>query len=556
VVAVALLGGPRPMGRRVRAEVAVASVMEKRLGGLPVVADFLRRLDVAGIVDRACPIRDVASLTHGQVIEAMIANRLTSPTPLLYVTDWAAEWALEEVFGIPAGLLNDDRLARALDAFAPQLDQVIGSVGAAAIAGFGLDVAHLHWDMTSISLQGAFTEVDERFPAPRYGHPKDRRVDCKQIQTGIAVCGDGGIPIFARPYDGGAAEVSQVVGAMNALRKIAGKREFLLVGDSKLISYGNVAAMNTAGVTFVAPLAAARVPTALFAALDVCAATPVEYTALRDEGKPADQRGTYRVLQDTMDLAGPRKNDPVQHLRRILVYSTANAAAAATSRALKPAKATGDLGRLARAAGSHFYPDTDAVARRITEITRKRRVTPYLRTQVHADPSTGKPTLTWHFDEGALDAEASGDGWYALLTNLPPDIDAGQVLLRYKGQAVVERRYGDFKGPLAVAPLFLKTNRRIAALITIICLALLIFCLIERQVRKALAPATDLTGFYAFDNRAVRPTGRLIFHSLERMRLRPGQNDNPHLIIIPDPIQTRLLNLLDTDPTRPRWQTE
>jgi hypothetical protein len=37
-------------------------------------------------------------------------------------------------------------------------------------------------------------------------------------------------------------------------------------------------------------------------------------------------------------------------------------------------------------------------------------------------------------------------------------------------------------------PLFLKTSRRIAARITVICLSLLIFCLIERQVRNALAP--------------------------------------------------------------------
>ena len=53
---------------------------------------------------------------------------------------------------------------------------------------------------------------------------------------------------------------------------------------------------------------------------------------------------------------------------------------------------------------------------------------------------------------------------------------------------MVERRYGEFKGPLAVTPLFLKTSRRIAALIAVICLALLIFCLIERPVRKALPP--------------------------------------------------------------------
>ena len=52
----------------------------------------------------------------------------------------------------------------------------------------------------------------------------------------------------------------------------------------------------------------------------------------------------------------------------------------------------------------------------------------------------------------------------ALLTNLAPG-PAGQeeVFRRHKGQHVVERRYGEFKGPLAVAPLFLKTNRRITA---------------------------------------------------------------------------------------------
>jgi uncharacterized protein DUF4277 len=74
--------------------------VEKALGALPVVADFCQRLDLAGIVDRACPIRQVATLTHGQVIEALVANRLTSPTPLWRVEDWARAWAVTEVFGI------------------------------------------------------------------------------------------------------------------------------------------------------------------------------------------------------------------------------------------------------------------------------------------------------------------------------------------------------------------------------------------------------------------------------------------------------------------------
>ncbi|HTQ91297.1 MAG TPA: IS1634 family transposase, partial [Streptosporangiaceae bacterium] len=252
---------------RARAQIAVVRVLEKRLGALPVVAEFGRRLRIAEIIDELCPVRPVAWISHGEVIEALVANRLTAPAPLVRVQEWAAAMAVEEAYGISPELLNDDRIARALDAIAPQLDAITGSVGAAAVSGFGVDVARLHWDMTSISLYGAYPEADEQYPAPRWGHPKDRRPDLRQIQAGLAVSGDGGIPVFHHGYDGGAAEVAQVTGAMTALKKIAGPRTFLLVGDSKLISYTNAAAMNAQGVGFVAPLAAARVPAGLFAGL-------------------------------------------------------------------------------------------------------------------------------------------------------------------------------------------------------------------------------------------------------------------------------------------------
>jgi hypothetical protein len=72
-----------------------AASTEQALGALPVVATFCRRLSIARIVDRAAPIREIALATHGQVIEALIANRLTSPTPLVHVQDWAQRFAVE-----------------------------------------------------------------------------------------------------------------------------------------------------------------------------------------------------------------------------------------------------------------------------------------------------------------------------------------------------------------------------------------------------------------------------------------------------------------------------
>src|SRR6266542_3940537 len=442
-------GSPMRPRARLRAQFGAPSV-DKALGALPVIADLCRRLDLAGIIDRACPVREVALVTHGQVIEALVANRLTSPTPLVHVEQWASQWAVQEVWGIDPHVLNDDRIGRALDAVAPQLDQIVGSVGARAIGVFGLEVARLHWDLTSISLYGAYPDPDDGFPTPRYGHPKDRRPDLKQVQTGLAVTGDqdGGVPIFHRAYDGGAGEVAQVIGAMTALKKLAGRKRLLLVGDSKLVSYPNLRAMIAAKVGFIAPASKTYVPAQTFAALDPQAATPVDYVAARDQHKPPERRGSWRVIEDTMTLAGKAKRDPVLSLRRVLVWASARA-------------------------------------------------------------------------QAALDALAATDGWYALLTNLDPaEADAAEILRRYKGQEVVERRYGSFKGPLAVAPMFLKDNRRIAALITVICLALLIFCLVERQVRQAIAPAQKLDGLWA--HRPAKPTGRLIFTALARLRLTPA----------------------------------
>jgi hypothetical protein len=88
--------------RRTSPNYYVAASLEKTLGALPVVADYCGRLDLAGIIDRAWPMRDLALLTHGQVIEALVANRLTSPAPLVRVTDWARGHADGQAMGPPA----------------------------------------------------------------------------------------------------------------------------------------------------------------------------------------------------------------------------------------------------------------------------------------------------------------------------------------------------------------------------------------------------------------------------------------------------------------------
>ncbi|MGO8958390.1 MAG: hypothetical protein ACLQFR_13620 [Streptosporangiaceae bacterium] len=159
-----------------------------------------------------------------------------------------------------------------------------------------------------------------------------------------------------------------------------------------------------------------------------------------------------------MTIAGPRKKDPSCTVRRVFVFSSARAEAAEHARARKLDRARADLGRVERGLGSRHYNTAAKVTARINAIARDRRVGDYLRATAGSGQD-GPPTLDWHFDQAAIDAETAADGWYALLTNLPRTVTAEQVLTRYKNQpGISERRYHDFKGPLAVAPMFLHAN--------------------------------------------------------------------------------------------------
>jgi hypothetical protein len=291
------------------------------------------------------------------------------------------------------------------------------------------------------------------------------------------------------------------------------------------------------------------VPAEVLASLDLAAAAPVDYLAERDQGKPAEQRGSYRVVEDTMPICGKHKADPVLRVRRLFVWSSARAQAAATARARKLDRARDDLQRLTRGLGSRHDPTLDKVPARLAAIANQRRVSGLLHAEVGSDQATGKPTLAWRFDQAAVAAEQATDGWYALLTNLDPaQANAAQVLARYNGQEVVERRYGSFKGPLAVAPMFLPSNRRIQGLVTVICLALRIFCLVEGQVRRAIAPDLTLQGLDV--DQPAKPTGRLAFQALAGLRLIPASGNDPPSIPQPQPLQARLLQLLEVDPTQ------
>ena len=65
----------------------------REVGPLLLVAHYLRRLGLVGLVDDAAPMRGRSLLSHGEVITALVANRLAAPSPLYDVAGWASSAA-------------------------------------------------------------------------------------------------------------------------------------------------------------------------------------------------------------------------------------------------------------------------------------------------------------------------------------------------------------------------------------------------------------------------------------------------------------------------------
>ena len=510
------------------------------VGALPLVVPVLRRLDVAGIVDRACPMRGRAQLTHGEVVAALVANRLTAPRPLYDVAGWANAYGANDWLGTPGGLLNDDRLGRALDALAPRLDEVASAVALAAIGAFGADAARLHWDFTSVAFCGAYTDQDLGAPRVGFGHSSDHQAHRRQLKVAHATTANG-IPLFGRVVDGSRHEGAATGELLETLRRFAAPRRLLLVADSALVTKANLAAADAAGIRFVSRLPRSFDYEAAALALPEDAWRPLRYCSQRSTRLPPAHRPSFRGAEASIDMTGPDKLP--RRFRVLYVYGSEEAAAARASRAKLLARAEDALARIARGLAAKARQDAERVERRVAAAVAKGRAGNWLRTELHAD-ADGHLALRWWRDTDALTDAERRDGLYALITNMsPPQCSPDRLLALYKDQAHSERAHHFLKGPLAVRPVFLKSNHRAAALLGVCSIALLIYGLIETELRHAIAPMRTIPGLLP-EGRAARPTGENVFKAFAGLGYQRARTTNG-LEAIPDPLTPAQQAVLD-----------
>ncbi|MGH9281371.1 MAG: IS1634 family transposase [Acidimicrobiales bacterium] len=509
----------------------------REVGPLLVVAHYLRRLGLVATVDRAAPMRGRSLLTHGEVAAALVANRLCAPAPLYDVAGWASQAAVAECLGVPAGLLNDDRLGRALEAFCPVAEDVRGRLCLEAVERFGVDATRLHLDLTTVRFAGAYAGSD--LVAKGWG--ADRRV-ARQVRTLQAATPDG-VALYFRPHKGSESELAALGEALERLQALL-PPGLVVVADSALGHLGNLCAADRAGVRFVVPL---RADTGWAKRFDAEVGSlerldELNYVAEREQPLVPERRTRWRGLLAPFPVTDPATG-ALHDLRVAYIWSSEEATSVADARHRALVKAQDALTRVRNGLGGRYYKTQKDVDAKVATILAP-AVTGLLRVTTGTDHA-GKPTLSWERDAAAVTAAGRLDGLYALATNLADPLSADDVLCTYKDQWVVEQRHRDLKRPqlLRVRPIFLHNDDRIEALVSIVGIALLIFGLIEADLRRRLPPDRPRLPGLLPEGRAAKPTGRNILAAFEGLGFTYGPT-GPVLDQL-TPTQRTILALLD-----------
>ena len=160
--------------------------------------------------------------------------------------------------------------------------------------------------------------------------------------------------------------------------------------------------------------------------------------------------------------------------------------------------------------------------------------------------------LTHQVDLDRLTEEAKCDGIFPLITN-ERSLSELQLLLSYKQQPAIERRFEQMKTDFVVAPVYLKETSRIQALLCVYFFVLLVESLLERELRRAMA-AKEIEGLPLYpEGRACRrPTARKVidlFEDVQRHTLVAGKEPPVEFTTELTRLQRKILRLLGMSDT-------
>jgi len=442
-----------------------------QLGALPVLYALLETLQVRQIINRHCPT--AAEVDHGTVALVLVLNRLLLPLPLYQITDWVGQTVLVAVLGVPAHKFNDDRLGRTLDALYPHLGAIWLEIVEVALQKTGVDLSVIFYDVTACVAQGRFAEsqlIDFGFA---HNTPSNKR----KLKLGLDVAADGYLPLLYQAWSGRTADQATVETNLNSLADWLRQhgqplQDTLVVGDRAMLDAEIALLYDRCGLRHLTGLKAAT--PALKTLIAAWSDAQIAAYPLEDGPDPQywgrgcqvtfTHAGQTTVHKGLVVVAGPLR-DQLRQTRQAELAQVETA-----------------LAQLRDQLGQPRLRSVKAVQRRVNAQLRASKVAQFLEVTVYATP-TGQVNLVWQRNATALAQAERGDGRYLLVTN-DWSLAHHEMLRLYRQKDGVEKCFHICKDDLAVSPLYLHQDQRIATMLFVNMLALLAYTVLQRQVRQ------------------------------------------------------------------------
>lgn len=512
------------LGERVELPGLDGSVQLEFLGAQPVevmvfLAPLLRRWGLRARVDQAHPTG--SEISHGQVMEILVANRLTDPEPLYRIVEWAQDYDTQRWFGVAPEKLTDDRIGETLDAVGPSMEGLQAQWSAEVLAACRVSLEQIYYDLSSLMF---YTKEDtpekDKEGKPNAvrvlrGHTRDHRPELRQVVVGMSAAADGLVPLLHASHDGNQGDTATVVDHVAEVRKqfkkLLGMGELFVVGDSKLLSVDNIQALlkepaaakgnpsqedrDGVRVEFVAPSTrsghwAKRLQKAV-AARGRGEWERVDYQSVRTQLELAVEHPRreqpfkapeYEMWESEAELKNKKKKSVT--VREVFVYDSGKAEQERGLRERALLAVGEKIEALRGKLGKYTYTTAEAIRNKVKQILNKHiAAKPFVNIVVRR--RQGQWELVVRQNEKALEQAKQADGIYSLLTSKSKAaMSGGEVLRAFKEETRIERRWAEFKGPIRVRPIFVRTPVRIVALVGITMMAMLLWAMVERQCRQ------------------------------------------------------------------------
>jgi transposase len=489
---------------------------------LPLVLGVVRKFNIAALIDTFCPPHPAHVLSCGRGVEALLLAILDGHHALYKVGARLEERGMLPLLqpGLTRTSLHDYRLGQILDAlFAVNLNRVFGAIALNALDVYAIPTPWLHQDTTTITLYGAYEEEPHRRaepvpPRPAYGHSKDGRDDLKQVLLSLGVSSDG-LPLRMGVRDGNTSDSTETPIAIEECLALGLDGVRGIVADSKAYckrTLGLCLERRVGLITLVPRTCAVRQEVETWGQQHGPFPLLLEKPGRTRQEPPRQWHGQSVVRRVPVEYPDGRLE--VAEIRFLVIHSSQLASQAAEAYAAAQAKEAAHVAEhIQRVEARWFACVADAEAA-IAEYEgrgqgrrgRKPRPwryhalhyrveavsVPQKRTRRGRPPKTEVPQSEVRYrlvvHREALVPSEDVYGWTVLATTLRPEMctDA-EMLQAYQEQHItVEPGFRWIKNPAAISPVWLEKPERIAALAMLTVVGLLVYAVIQRQVRLYL----------------------------------------------------------------------